>query len=381
MSIDYSQIPSPCYVLDESLLRKNLQLIKEVQQTAQIEVILAFKGFAMWAAFPIVREFLNGATASSLNEARLCNEEMLTKSHTYAPAYVESEFDELLQCSSHITFNSLGQLEKFQKKVEAFSEHKLSIGLRVNPEESDVTTDLYNPASPNSRLGITEKHLSNGLPKGVDGLHFHVLCESSSHALEKVLKSFETKFGHILPQIKWVNMGGGHLMTRMGYDTNHLIETLKAFREKHDVQVILEPGSAIAWETGDLKSTVLDIVENNGTKTAILDTSFTCHMPDCLEMPYRPRVLGASLDPNCTGYAYRLGGLSCLAGDFMEEYFFEKELQPGDPIIFKDMIHYTMVKSNMFNGVQHPAIGIWKTDNTFQLIRHFNYADYKSRLS
>ncbi|MEQ9424432.1 MAG: carboxynorspermidine decarboxylase [Cyclobacteriaceae bacterium] len=377
MAIDYSKIPSPCYVLDEALLKRNLNSIKDVAEQAEVEIILAFKGFAMWSAFPIVREYLNGATASSLNEARLSFEEMKSKAHVYAPAYTDAEFDELTKYSSHITFNSIAQFKKFKSKVPK----NISCGLRVNPEWSDVETDLYNPASPNSRLGVTSEHLADGLPEGIEGLHFHVLCESNSHSLEKVLQNLEEKFGHLLSQVKWVNMGGGHLMTKKGYDVDHLIKILKAFKSKHDVHVILEPGSAIAWETGDLVSSILDIVESNGVKTAILDCSFTCHMPDCLEMPYKPAVIGASKDPIPGKPTYRLGGMSCLAGDFMSEYSFDKELKIGDPIIFKDMIHYTMVKTTTFNGVAHPSIGIWKENGTFDLVKEFGYDDYKNRLS
>lgn len=378
--IDYSKIPSPCYLLEESLLRRNLELMNDVQERAGISIILAFKGFAMWSAFPLVRQYLKGATASSLSEARLCFEEMKTKSHTYAVAYRDQEFDEIMALSSHITFNSLSQYERFKDRVVACPE-KISCGIRVNPEYSEVTTDLYNPSSPTSRLGMTAAHFGDKLPKGIEGLHFHVLCESTSFTLENTLKAFEEKFGHLIPQVKWVNMGGGHLMTKKGYDTAHLVSILKAFREKWGVEVILEPGSAVAWETGDLVSTVLDVVENSGVKTAILDASFTCHMPDCLEMPYKPRIRGAKMDPEKGKPTYRMGGMSCLAGDYMSEYSFDKELQPGDLIVFEDMIHYTMVKTTTFNGVPHPSIGIWKEDNSFQLVREFGYEDYKNRLS
>ncbi|WP_339811782.1 carboxynorspermidine decarboxylase [uncultured Imperialibacter sp.] len=378
--IDYSKIPSPCYLLEESLLRRNLELMNDVQERAGISIILAFKGFAMWSAFPLVRQYLKGATASSLSEAKLCFEEMKTKSHTYAVAYRDQEFDEIMALSSHITFNSLSQYERFKDNVVAYPE-KISCGIRVNPEYSEVTTDLYNPSSPTSRLGMTAAHFGERLPEGIEGLHFHVLCESTSFTLENTLKAFEEKFGHLIPQVKWVNMGGGHLMTKKGYDTAHLVSILKAFREKWGVEVILEPGSAVAWETGDLVSTVLDVVENSGVKTAILDASFTCHMPDCLEMPYKPRIRGGKMDPEKGKPTYRMGGMSCLAGDYMSEYSFDKELQPGDLIVFEDMIHYTMVKTTTFNGVPHPSIGIWKEDNSFQLIRQFGYEDYRNRLS
>jgi carboxynorspermidine decarboxylase len=380
MPIDYSKVPSPCFVLDESLLRKNLQLIDRVQKEAGIDVILAFKGFSMWSAFPIVKEYLAGATASSLNEARLCFEEMGSKAHTYAAAYAPHEFEEILDYSHHLVFNSLSQYEQLKPQVDAHK-NPISIGLRVNPEYSEVTTDLYNPTSPTSRLGITAPHLQDGLPEGVEGLHFHALCESDSYTLEKTLASFEKKFGHLLAQVKWVNMGGGHLMTRKSYDIDHLINLLKKFKEKHNVEVILEPGSAIAWETGDLVASVLDIVENGGVKTAMLDVSFTCHMPDTLEMPYKPNVVGASTNLVEGKPAYRLGGTSCLAGDFMSEYSFDQPLNIGDKVILKDMIHYTMVKTTTFNGVPHPSIGVWREKTGFELIRKFGYEDYKNRLS
>ncbi len=375
--INYDKVPSPCYVLDEALLRKNLTLMKRVQEEAGVDIILAFKGFSMWSAFPMVREYLKGATASSLNEARLCYEEMKVKAHTYCVAYLEDEFDEVLSLSSHITFNSLNQFHQFKDRVAG----KASIGIRVNPERSDVETDLYNPSSPVSRLGMTAAHFNDGLPEGIEGLHFHVLCESTSQALEQVLAALEEKFGHILARVKWVNMGGGHLMTHKGYDVDHLISLLKTFRKKWDVEVILEPGSAAAWETGDLVTTVLDIVENGGQQTAIIDASFTCHMPDCLEMPYKPALAGAHKELQPGLPAYRIGGLSCLAGDYMDAYSFEKPLQVGDRLIFKDMIHYTMVKTTTFNGVPHPSIGIWEESNQFRLVKKFGYHDYKSRLS
>lgn len=378
--IDYSKVPVPCYLLEESLLRRNLELMKKVQDEAGIDIILAFKGFAMWSVFPMVRSYLKGATASSLAEAKLCFEEMKTKAHTYAVAYRDSEFEEIMRLSSHITFNSLSQYERYREDIQAFSE-KISCGIRVNPEYSEVTTDLYNPSSPSSRLGMTAPHFSGHLPEGIEGLHFHVLCESSSYALENTLKAFEAKFGHLISQVKWVNMGGGHLMTRKDYDVAHLVRILKAFREKWGVQVILEPGSAVAWQTGDLVASVLDIVENGGVKTAVLDVSFTCHMPDCLEMPYKPRIRGAKMEPEAGKPTYRMGGMSCLAGDFMSEYSFDRELAPGDLVVFEDMIHYTMVKTTTFNGVPHPSIGVWREDNSFQLVREFGYEDYKSRLS
>lgn len=376
--INYNQIPSPCFVLDEVKFRNNLELIRSVKDQAGIEIILAFKAFAMWSAFPIVREYIPCSTASSLAEARLAFEEMGSPAHTYAPAYSDKEFDEIMQYSSHITFNSLAQFEKFYPRTQFYN---ISCGLRINPEFSDVGTDLYNPCSPGSRLGIIAEKLGEKLPTGVEGLHFHTLCESNSFDLERTLLVVEQKFGHLFSQIKWLNMGGGHLMTREGYNTEHLIQVLKAFKAKHPhLQLILEPGSAFAWRTGDLVATVLDIVENKGVKTAMLDVSFSCHMPDCLEMPYKPAITGAT-DAIPGKPTYRMGGNSCLAGDFYGDWSFEQPLQPGDRIIFEDMIHYTMVKTTMFNGVSHPSIGIWTKDNEFRLVREFGYEDYKGRLS
>jgi len=380
MAVNYSNIPSPCYVLDESLLRKNLELIRSVSQLSDAEIILAFKGFALWSIFPIVREYISGAAASGLHEARLAFEEMKTLAHTYSPAFTEKDFNEILRYSSHITFNSINQLNKFLPKIRQSGEN-ISVGLRVNHEFSEVETSLYNPCAPGSRLGILANELNGKLPEGVEGLHFHTLCESSSTDLAKTLAAFEEKFGNIIPQAKWINMGGGHLMTRKGYDTNHLIALLKNFRKKYNnVHVILEPGSAFAWETGVLVSSVIDIVENKGIKTAILDVSFTAHMPDCLEMPYKPRIQGAF--EHIQGKpTYRMGGNSCLAGDFIGSWSFDRELTPGDRIIFEDMIHYTMVKTTFFNGVQHPSIGFWNNEKGFRLVRQFGYEDYKNKLS
>ncbi|MBI9065385.1 MAG: carboxynorspermidine decarboxylase [Marinilabiliaceae bacterium] len=380
MAINYQKVPSPCYVLDEGLFRKNLELIRSVRDAAGIEIIMAFKAFSMWSAFPIVREYIPKATASSIHEARLAFKEMGSKAHTYSPAYTEREFPTILQYSSHITFNSLSQFERFYPLVQKAGE-KISLGLRINPQYSDVETDLYNPCAPGSRLGLIADQLPEVLPEGIDGLHFHTLCESNSINLENTLQAVEKKFGKYLKQIKWINMGGGHLMTRKGYDTQHLIKLLKAFKAKWDVNIILEPGSAFAWETGDLIASVVDIVENSGIKTAILDVSFTAHMPDCLEMPYKPHIKGAHQEPVEGKPTYRIGGNSCLAGDFMGDWSFDKELKPGDQIVFEDMIHYTMVKTTMFNGVPHPAIAIWNDETGLRIVKEFSYEDYKDRLS
>jgi len=377
MPIDFNQIPSPCYVIDEFLLRNNLESIKKVKEATGTEILVSFKAFSNWGVFPIFKEYSFGASASSLNEARLAFEELGVKAHTYSPAYEEKTISEILRYSSHISFNSIKQLQKYSKTA---NQNRVSIGLRVNPEFSDSPYDIYNPCKPGSRFGITAAQLGNSLPQGVEGLHFHTLFEADSFALEKLLAVFSEKFGKFLPKLKWVNMGGGHLITGKGYDTDHLVKLLINFKNKYDVDVISEPGSAFTYQTGYLLSTILDIVENNGIKTAVLDVSFTCHMPDCLEMPYKPVILGAT-DEVAGKPAYRMGGISCLAGDFMGNWSFDKELKPGDKIIFDDMIHYTTVKTTMFNGVNHPSIGIWNEKSGFRLIKEFGYEDYKSRLS
>jgi carboxynorspermidine decarboxylase len=365
--------------MEEERFRKNLSLIQGVSERSGAEIILAFKGFAMWGVFPILKEYVSGAAASSVDESRLCFEEIGSPAHTYSPVYKEEHFPSILKYSSHVTFNSLAQYKKFSSYIKNYS-RKISAGLRINPEFSEISHGIYNPCSPGSRLGVTAGDLRDGLPEGIEGLHFHVLFESDSYALENVLRVVEEKFGKFLPSLKWINMGGGHLMTRKDYDTEHLVKLLKAFREKWNIHVILEPGSAFAWETGELVSTVEDVVENNGIKTAILDVSFTAHMPDCLEMPYKPRIIGAT-DPVPGKPVYRMGGNSCLSGDVMGDWSFEKELKEGDKIVFFDMIHYTMVKTTTFNGVHHPSIGLWTIDGRFKLIREFGYKDYKDRLS
>ena len=381
MAIDFSNIPSPCYVLEEELLRKNLRLIRSVKEEAGVEIILAFKGFSMWKAFPILREYISGAAASGAYEAKLSTDEMKSLAHTYSPAFQTNDFDIVLENSSHITFNSLSQLQKFLPEVKNFS-RKISVGIRVNPEFSEVETALYNPCSPGTRLGILAEDLDQELTECVDGLHFHSLCESSANDLEKTLAAFEMRFGKYLHHVKWVNMGGGHLMTRAGYDIKKLIQILKDFRQRwNNIEVILEPGSAFAWETGVLVANVVDVVENKGIRTAILNVSFTAHMPDCLEMPYQPAIRGAYKGIIAGKPTYRMGGNSCLAGDFIGLWSFDHELTPGDRIIFEDMIHYTMVKSSMFNGVPHPSIGMWCIDNHFDLMRSFDYPDYKNRMA
>lgn len=386
--IDINKVPSPCYVMDETLLRKNLALIKDMANRAGVEIILAFKSFAMWKSFPIFREYISYTTASSVYEARLAYEEFGSKAHTYSPAYTEADFPVIMQCSSHITFNSFGQFHRFYPLVEA-GEEKISCGIRINPEYSEVEVELYNPCAPGTRFGVTADLLPEVLPAGMEGFHCHCHCESSSYELEHTLKHIEEKFSRWFPQIKWLNLGGGHLMTRKDYDTEHLISLLQGLKSRYPhLQIILEPGSAFTWQTGPLVASVVDVVESRGIKTAILDVSFTCHMPDCLEMPYQPAVRGAETLPaeavKTAGreeYVYRLGGNSCLSGDYMGSWRFDHALRIGERIVLEDMIHYTMVKTNMFNGIQHPSIAIWHSDGNLEVYKDFKYEDYRDRMS
>ncbi len=381
MGINFEHIPSPCFVLDENLLINNLKLLKYVRQKAGVKIILALKGFAFWHVFPLIKEYLDGATASSLNEAMLINNKMNCKAHTYAPIYSQSEFPETASLSAYITFNSLGLWNRYKDFI--FKTHpSLYCGLRINPEYSEVEPDIYNPGSSLSRLGIKQNLFSDKLPEGITGLHFHLLCENNSYVLERTLQKTEEKFGHYFKQIEWLNMGGGHLITHPDYDVAHLIKVLINFKKRYPniKTLILEPGGAIGYRTGYLVSTVEDIIEHESIKIAMLDVSFAAHMPDCLEMPYKPDIVGAVENP--TPYKYRMGGNTCLAGDYMGmgDYFFEKELKTGDKIIFKDMIHYTMVKTTFFNGVKHPSIAMWTKENEFKLLRSFGFGDYKNKL-
>lgn len=378
--IDFLKLPSPCYVLDETLLDRNLALIDRVRRESGAEIIVALKACAMWSIFPELARHSDGATASSAAEARLVYEEFGSPAHTYAPVYTDHNIDEILRCSSHITFNSVAQFERFGQRALI---NGLSCGLRINPEYSPVETDLYNPCVAGSRLGVTAGQLAaqGGLPEGIEGLHFHVLCESRPEHLRLALEAVELRFGEYLDRVKWLNMGGGHLMTHVDYDCDDLIDLLRAFKERHpNLRLILEPGSAFTWRTGYLVSTVGDIVENGGVRTAMLDVSFACHMPDCLEMPYKPAIVGAR-DPEPGEKGWRMGGTSCLAGDFYGDWVFDHELKVGERIVFEDMIHYTMVKTTMFNGVHHPSIVIVHRDGRVQIVREFGYEDFKTRMS
>lgn len=373
------EVPTPYYIVYEDRLRRNLELIDSVARRSGADIIMAFKANALWRTFDIVREYCRNCTASSVNELRLGRECLGGEIHVYTPAYTEANIDEFIAGATHITFNSLSQWERFGSRVLAAG---VSAGLRVNPKCSVIDTDLYNPALPGSRFGVDAEALAGGLPEGIEGLHFHALCESDSHDLERVLAAFEEKFGHLLPGLKWVNFGGGHLMTRQGYDIEHLISLIRDFRRRWPhLRVILEPGSAFTWQTGDLEASVVDVVVDGGVPTAILDVSFACHMPDTLEMPYLPAVEQSVEREASTGKAWRLGGNSCLSGDFKGDYFFDRDLTVGDRITLRDMNHYTTVKATMFNGVPHPAIVLCRRDGTLEYLRRFDYEDYKNRMS
>ena len=368
----------PVYIIDEEKLRRNLKLIASVARRADVEIILAFKAFALWKTFPIFREYIKSTTASSLAEARLAMEEFGAPAHTFSPAYTDGEIDQIVACSSHLTFNSLSQYERFHERVG----EGVSIGLRVNPEYSEVETLLYNPCAPGTRFGVTADKLPDQLPADVEGFHCHCHCESGADVLQRTLVHIEQKFARWFPQLKWLNLGGGHLMTRKDYDVELLVSILQGLHQRYPwLKIIMEPGSAFAWQTGPLVSHVVDMVEDKGIRTAILDVSFTCHMPDCLEMPYFPEVRGARhVETEQGTYIYRLGGNSCLSGDFMSAWQFDHELEVGEEVVFEDMIHYTTVKTNMFNGISHPAIAIRRKDGQLEMLRKYGYEDYRDRM-
>ena len=399
---------TPVYIIEEQRLRRNLQLISQVARQADVEIILAFKAFALWKTFPIFREYISSTTASSLSEARLAVEQFGAKAHTFSPAYTDDEIDQIADCSSHLTFNSLSQYERLHQRVGG----RCSIGLRVNPEYSEVETLLYNPCAPGTRFGVSSDRLPDRLPADIEGFHCHCHCESGADVLERTLVHIEQRFARWFPQLKWLNLGGGHLMTRRDYDVPRLVGILQGLHQRYPwLHIILEPGSAFAWQTGPLVSHVVDIVEDKGIRTAILDVSFTCHMPDCLEMPYYPDVRGAehidetthhssllthhsslithhsslitphsSLITPHSSHVYRLGGNSCLSGDYMAAWRFDHELQIGEEVVFEDMIHYTTVKTCMFNGIGHPAIAMRHTDGRLEMLRQFTYEDYRDRM-
>lgn len=383
----FSQLSSPAYVVYEDKLRDNLRLIKQISQRADVEFILAFKAYALWKTFPIFREYIGATTASSWSEARLAYEEFGAPAHTYSPAYGDSEIADIARFSSHITFNSLSQYSRLKDKVHA-ANPQTSIGLRINPEYSEIETELYNPCAKGSRFGVLADDMPSRLPADVKGFHCHCHCESGADAFARTLRHIEDKFAGWFRQIEWINFGGGHLVTRKDYDVELLVATLAAFHRSYPwLKVVMEPGSAFAWQTGVLVAKVVDIVENHGIKTAILNVSFTCHMPDCLEMPYMPTVREAetlseselkAVDDK--KFVYRLGGNSCLSGDYMGWWRFRKELHVGDTLVFEDMIHYTTVKTNMFNGVGHPSIMMLHADGSLETLRTYGYEDYKTRM-
>lgn len=383
----YSELAKPAYVLEEKRLRRNLALIRDVAQRSGVEIILAFKAYALWKTFPIFREYISSTTASSLSEARLAYEEFGAPAHTFSPAYTDFEIEDISRMSSHLTFNSLSQYERHHERAMTLNPN-LQLGVRVNPEYSEVGTDIYNPCAPGTRFGVLAEDLPETLPADIKGFHCHCHCESGSDVFQRTLVHIEEKFSKWFPQLEWINFGGGHLMTRADYDVELLVSLLTDFRKRYpNLKVILEPGSAFGWQTGPLVSHVVDIVENHGIRTAILDVSFTCHMPDCLEMPYHPKVRGAETledAPNdlsqLEGYVYRLGGNSCLSGDWMSAWRFDHELQIGETIIFEDMLHYTTVKTCTFNGISHPAICLLRENNELVTLREYSYEDYRDRM-
>ena len=377
-TIQHTDLPSPCWLLEEDKLEKNLLRIDHIRTQSGAKILLALKGYALWKSFDSCKPYLNGCCASGLHEAKLAHETFGKEVHTYAPAFKEDEVEEIATISHHMVFNSPAQLRKFGKMAKSVNPN-LSLGLRINPEYSESPKEIYNPCGLYSRLGTTLQNLDEDALSSCEGLHFHALCEQSANALEKVLKHFEAKFGKYIPQMKWINFGGGHHITRKDYDVDKLIQLIKNFKTKYNVEVYLEPGEAIGWETGSLVTTVLDIV-HNGMNIAILDSSAEAHMPDTIIMPYRAEVLGAG-KTNEKQHNYRLAGNTCLAGDIMGDYSFDMPLQVGDKVIFKDQMHYTMVKASTFNGIKSPSIAIKKRDGSIEVVRNFGYEDFKNRLS
>ena len=373
--INQPNFNSPAYICEEALLENNLKLLKRVKDESGAKILLALKGFSMFSTFPLVSQYLDGITASGLHEALLGDEYFGKEVHTYSPAFKDEEFEQIVDISHHVVFNSFNQWNHFKTKVK-----NVSCGLRVNPESSTVEHDIYNPCGLYSRLGIVRSEFRQNELDGIEGLHFHALCEQNVDALEATLEAFEEKFGEFIPQMKWINFGGGHHITRVDYDVDRLIEVIKAFKARHnDIEVYLEPGEAVGWQTGTLVATVLDIV-HNGIDIAILDTSAEAHMPDTLAMPYRPMVRNSG-EPKEKKYTYRFGGNTCLAGDIIGDYSFDEPLKIGDRVIFEDQIHYTFVKNTTFNGIKLPSLMILRKDGRLESIKDFGYNDFKSRLS
>lgn len=383
---DPARVPSPCFVVDEIAVERNLRILHEIQTASGAKVLLALKAFSMFSLAPLVNYYLSGTCASGLYEARLGYEEFGGRAgrevHTYSPAYTKSDLEEILQISKHVQFNSIGQWQRFQPLIQAYREKRpeLRFGLRINPRHSEGTTPLYDPCAPDSRLGIPRSEFPDTLPEGISGLHFHTLCEQNFQPLKRTLAAVEAQFGEFLPQLEWVNFGGGHHITRDDYEREALINCIRDFSERYQVQVYLEPGEAAAIRSGVLVSEVLDVVRNEG-EIAIMDTSATCHMPDTLEMPYRADIIGAG-QPGEKAHSYRLGGQTCLAGDVMGEYSFDEPLDIGQRLVFDDMAHYTMVKTSTFNGIPLPSIAIWNSKtNAVRLVKRFHYEDFRNRLS
>lgn len=390
---NYKEIHRPAYILEERLLRRNLSVISQVAHDAGVEIILAFKAYALWKTFPIFREYIHATTASSLYEARLGYELFGSRCHTFSPGYTDYEIDGIARCSSHLVFNSLSQYDRYHERAKTVNSD-ISIGLRVNPEYSEVKTGIYNPCAPGTRFGVSADKLPDSLPADIEGFHCHAHCENDSYAFERTLSHIEEKFSRWFGQLKWINFGGGHLMTMEGYDTGHLVGVLRRFHSRYPhLKVILEPGSAFGWQTGVLVAQVVDIVEDHDIRTAVLNVSFSCHMPDCLEMPYWAKVRGAETIevPASAPYAeqrkvalqphtYRLGANSCLSGDYMGYWRFSHDLQIGENIILEDMLHYTTVKTTMFNGISHPSIGIVRDNGDFSLLREYSFEDYLLRM-
>lgn len=381
--IDLARVETPCFVTDLGALEANLRVLADVQERAGCTIILALKGFAQWSTFPLVKRYLRGTTASSVAEARLGREELGGQVHAYAPAWSEADLREVCTLVDHLVFNSPGQWKRLRHVVEAAraTGRHVSCGLRVNPEHREVEVALYDPAAPGSRLGTPRASLHPGDLDGLEGLHFHTLCQLGPDALERTLAAFEARFGDLIPGMKWLNFGGGHHITRPDYDRDHLVRLLRGVRERWGVEVFLEPGEAVALGTGVLVASVLDLVENHGTAIAILDTSATAHMPDVLEMPYRPVIIGGG-EPGEKPHTYRLGGLSCLAGDVIGDYSFDHPLALGEKLVFLDMAHYTMVKTTTFNGVRLPSIATHDpATGEIRVSRRFGYRDYRDRLA
>jgi carboxynorspermidine decarboxylase len=383
-ALDLRRVPSPSFVVDLGRLERNVRILADVQARAECKVLLALKGFAMWATAPLVRRHLSGTTASGLYEAKLGAEHFGGESHVYSAAFTEPEMRELVEIVDHVSFNSFSQWEHLRPIVDAAraAGRAVSPGIRVNPEHSEVQTPLYDPCAPGSRLGVTRAQFRADLLDGIEGLHFHTLCELGADALARTIPAFEAKFGEFIPRMKWINMGGGHHVTHADYDVERLVSLVRDFRARHGgVPVYLEPGEAIAIGTGVLVVSVLDVIRNGDVDIAILDTSATCHMPDVLEMPYRPVIRGAG-DPGEKHHTYRLGGMTCLAGDVIGDWSFDAPLRPGDRLVFEDMAHYTMVKTTMFNGVRHPSLCTFDpASDDLRVVRAFRYADYRDRLS